>query len=192
MPSQISWPSDRGATKGDADSGILYAAVGYALSNWEELEDEFAKLFCVLVGARWGEPAARAYGVVSSSYTRIDMQIEAADAFFHFATFRKRATGPDQAIVIAKNDFEDLMKQCRKFAARRNEIAHGRCRSHPDLGHFLKPADYNSRKTDFDEPFGSYSYTSVEIKIYADEFARLTQRCIALRSTLDSIAKKIS
>src|SRR4051812_21149847 len=95
-PWGVLWPGERGATKGDVDSDALHAAVGFALSRWEELEDELARLFCELIGARWGQPAVRAFGTVPNSRNRIDMLDEAATAFFHFAIFRKKIAGPDK------------------------------------------------------------------------------------------------
>lgn len=192
QPWRILWPGDRGATTGDLDRDTLHTAVGFSLSKWEELEDDLAKLFCEMIGARWGEPAVRAYGAVANSRSRIDMLEEAAEAFFYYATFRKKATGPDKAIVDTERKFKNFIKHCRGLASRRNDIAHGRTQSHPELGYFLRPPNYSSRKITFDAPFGAYSYTSVEISIYTNHFEQLIQSCIALRSAVESIAKKIS
>jgi hypothetical protein len=189
---KILWPGDRGATKGDSTRETLHAAVGFALSKWEELEDELAKTFTELVGARWGEPAVRAYGSVNNFHGRADMLDAAADAFFYFATYRKKIAGPDALIAKTKVEYDSLIKYCRNFAGRRNEIAHGRHQSHPELGHFLRPAQYNSKKYTFDEPFGLYSYTSVEISTYASHFEQLIQRSKDVRSAVASIAEKIS
>ncbi|MBR1142291.1 hypothetical protein [Bradyrhizobium sp. AUGA SZCCT0431] len=193
-PWKVLWPGDRGATKGDSERDTLLAAVGFALSTWEMMEEELALLFSELIGAKWGGPAVRAYGSVSNFYGRADMLSAAAEAFFYEATTgRIKIAGPDREVAHTQPEFGDLMKHCRQFSARRNDIAHGRYFNHPDLGYFLRPALYNSKKFDFDEHmFGSYSYTSFEINAYRDHFSILIQRAREVRSAVETIAKKIS
>jgi hypothetical protein len=193
-PWKVLWPEDRGATKGDSDRDTLLAAVGFALSTWEMLEEELAQLFAALIGAKWGGPAVRAYGSVNNFYGRAEMLAAAAEAFFYEATIgRIKIAGPDRLIAESQPQVQDLMKHCREFAGRRNEIAHGRYHRHPDLGYFLRPAFYNSKKFNFEEHiFGSYSYTSVEINTYRDHFSVLIQWARDVRSAVETIAKKIS
>jgi hypothetical protein len=110
------WDQPKSPTIGDKNSRDTYAAVGSALSEWEQLEHHLGEIFVALVGAQSNE-ARLAYGAVFSNATRLKMIAGAAEAFF--AT-RKR---------------EDLNKLCQRlkdliitvglFSDRRNEIAHG-------------------------------------------------------------------
>jgi hypothetical protein len=191
-PWTVLWPGDRGATKGDTERDTLLAAVGFALSTWEMMEEELADIFTTLIGAKWG--ATRAYGSVNNFYGRADMLETAAETFFYEATIgRIKIAGPDREVAQTQPDFIELMKHCRQFTARRNDIAHGRYFHHPELGYFLRPPRYNSKKFDFEQHmFGSYSYTSVEINTYRDHFSRLIQWARDVRSAVEIIAKKIS
>jgi hypothetical protein len=191
QPWDVLWPEHRGATKGDENREALLAAVGFALSKWEELEVELAQTFSTLVGAQWGEPAVRAYGAIDNFRSRMNMLDAAADTFFYSRTWRAK-TAADPLVSKTQDEYRELVKLCRNFAARRNDIAHGRYHDHPELGYFLRPAAYNSRKYDYEQPFGAYSYTSVEMGIYTQCFMNLTVRARAVRSALASIAKKIS
>ena len=53
---------------GDVDEKPVFDAVGRALTAWENVEVECAKLFAVFVSARWKRiyhaPAVRAYGSI--------------------------------------------------------------------------------------------------------------------------------
>ena len=87
----------------------------------------------------------------------------AADAFFE--NFGR----PD-----VQSTYREIIKQCRGFGARRNDIAHGTRTLYPDLGHILVPAYYNSRKyATNDNP--AYRYSSIEIDYYEGEFAALIE-----------------
>src|ERR1700694_302193 len=72
---------------GDPDSKELFAAIGQALSEWENVESSLAELFAVLVSSRtkspslWS-PAIQAYGSVIAFKSRCAMLRAAADAYF--------------------------------------------------------------------------------------------------------------
>jgi hypothetical protein len=67
---------------GDIDGDAISIAVGRALTSWEYVEEAYADIFSVLVGAHQSAdpeiiPALRAYGAVITSRGRAEM-IEAA------------------------------------------------------------------------------------------------------------------
>jgi hypothetical protein len=153
---------------GDETEDTLYAAVGRALSRWEELEEDLADLFTCFMGSEEvvhdpRHPACRVYGSVPGFTTRADMLEAAAGAFF------EKYNHPE-----IRRRCEEAIKQCRKLSARRNDIAHGSRFYHPDRGYYLVPGYYNSRKN---APDGDpvYEYSSEHILEYANQFAALTQ-----------------
>ena len=92
-PWRVLWPNDRGATTGDPDRHATDEAVGFALSKWEELEEELARLFAQLVGAKWADPAARAYGSINNFYAPADTLNATAEAFFTLRSIEKQSLG---------------------------------------------------------------------------------------------------
>lgn len=81
------WDVQPLAGPGDQREETLYAAVGRALSRWEELEEDLADLFAGFVGSKErvhdsNNPACRAYGSIPNFNSRADMLSAAADAFF--------------------------------------------------------------------------------------------------------------
>jgi hypothetical protein len=89
--------------------------VGLSLSKWEYLEGQLGLLYACLVDAKYASsPALRAYGVIGSFSTRIDMLKEAVFAFF----FGKKKDDLCKSVI-------ELLETARSFSARRNEIAHG-------------------------------------------------------------------
>lgn len=71
---------------GDESPDQLYTAVGKALSNWEQIENQLANLFATLVGAKIKAnpaPAVRAYGTIVSFKSRSAMLDAAARAYFY-------------------------------------------------------------------------------------------------------------
>lgn len=91
----------------------LYAAIGRALSQWAEVEDELCLLFCAAVHDENHSPCNEAYWAVASFEARLKM----ADVAIMRTTTRhpelKKRWG------TLKNNLHD---QNRK----RNEVAHGR------------------------------------------------------------------
>jgi hypothetical protein len=162
------WDVQGLASHGDQSEEVLYAAVGRALSLWEELEEDLADLFAGFVGSEKrvhssSNPACRAYGSIPNFSSRADMLSAAAEAFFE--NFSHPAL---------RSRYRETIKQCREFSARRNEIAHGTLHYDSELGCFLRPAYYNSRKFP-DDHSPAYQYASKEIHYYAEQFILLTE-----------------
>ena len=125
---------------GDIDVQILYATVGHALTRWEAMEERLAHLFSILIGLHDpSEIAERAYGAVVTFRGRKEMIERAADLYFGLF--------PDATI---KSMFDEAMLYAQGFAARRNEIAHGKVTSFlkPDktLEFLMQPPTYASNK----------------------------------------------
>jgi hypothetical protein len=169
------WDDRPHPKRGDKKADTTYMAVGRALTQWEYLEARLAELFSQLVGGEWpsgGEvpyhPADRAYGSVLGSAARLTMIEEAAKAHFQWypnPTLEKR--------------LKDLIGvECRNFASKRNNIAHGivdlRFSDPPrfKLGYWLVPSYYATKKYPLKGP-GAYAYTSTEINYFSHEFDRL-------------------
>jgi len=149
--------------RGARTKSELYTAVGASLSQWERTEESLAEIFSFFVGGDLLDmsPAIRAYGSVVSFSSRADMLDAAATAYF----YRKPNTDVER-------QFGALLKQCRQFSGRRNDIAHGRVHAIPKLGCFLLPGLFNSRKIKIDgDP--AYFWAIREIRHYRDYFSRL-------------------
>ncbi len=105
---------------GDVEEAPVFEAIGRALTEWETLEVECAKLFAVFVSANhkrtYHAPAVRAYGAITSADTRSKMLQFAADAYF--------ARRPAKRGAFQKQ-CSDLIWEFQQYTARRNEIAHG-------------------------------------------------------------------
>jgi len=71
---------------GDIDENPLFNAIGRALTAWENVEVECARLFAVFVLARqkrtYHAPAVRAYGSIVGTHSRSKMLELAAEAYF--------------------------------------------------------------------------------------------------------------
>src|SRR5438093_592088 len=101
--------------RGDSEENITFESVGRALTGWEIFEIELSRLFSSLTGTGDGTIASiRAYGSVLTFRGRAEM-IEAA-ASVHFSLL------PDKDFEKA---MKDLLTAGARYAARRNEIAHG-------------------------------------------------------------------
>ena len=116
-------------------------------------------------------PAIRAYGAIISFKSRADM-VDAAGKVYFF--LRPNAD--------LEKQFRDIIKECRGFSSRRNDIAHGMAqfqmeqREPPEIekyrGFFLFPGLWASKKY----PLGqrpAYAYTSAQIYEFAEKFEQL-------------------
>ena len=186
------------APKGDQDLNSIYTQVGRALSMWEGVEENLARLFALVLGVDAYDqpsPAAKAYGAILTASGRIEMLKAASETYF----WEDKKT---------RQEVSDLLNKCIKCAARRNEIAHGVCYSmkftfleeeYGDEGFYLVPPFYNTEKmhkwrntsleiptdaksqkaalnrikNDIKDGFGKYKYNSEQIGMYADHFAAL-------------------
>jgi len=166
------WPE-----RGDDDINTIFAAVGRAMTYWETVEEELANTFSILVGNRAAypatEPAIRAYGTVISSIARTKMLSAAATAYF--------ANDPDSPLA---EEIRSIISHANGWAARRNDIAHGRVgRIQSRPGYLLFPSLYNTKK----HPVGAkpiYLFSSVEINEIHGQFRQLQTRIYAFRLTL--------
>jgi hypothetical protein len=180
------WDDRPRPKRGDKKATATYAAVGQALSQWEALETKLAQLFSQLVGGEWAggderpfHPAVRAYGSVLGSSQRLAMIEEAAKAHFQWY--------PNPTLEKQLKEF--IGTECRHFASKRNNIAHGivdlRFSDPPKLkiGYWLVPSLYASKKNPLTGP-NAYAYTSAEIIYFIKEFDRLWVRVGELLSNI--------
>ncbi len=167
--------------KGDDDQNDTFRWVGRALTEWEEFEAYFGKIYGVFVGATEdADPALRSYGAVLTFRSRLAMVRAAAEAFF--AQFK-----PHGASVI----FKHLADKAEKYSARRNEIAHGMVQLYfpegKSNGTVLVPARFaTSRKTlirkegDLHSTITpDYAYASPELIHLTRDFYLLAQEASA-------------
>jgi hypothetical protein len=81
------WDIQGPSPHGDQDEEKVYAAVGRALSCWEELEEALADLFTCFMGSQVpvhdsSHPACQVYGSIPSFNSRSDMLDVPASAYF--------------------------------------------------------------------------------------------------------------
>lgn len=174
---------------GDKSEINIFLAVGMALSEWEWVEEELAKLFSVLVSDNIRGPsvsALRAFGSVESSSNRINMIKSASEVYFNPEDWERKEI---------KTGFEKFIGAVRGASHRRNEIAHGHTMSiqlhrgnefdPPTIngGHFLIAPDYmtgrNSAWPSYsnEDAFGitrsQYRYSSENILEFCKKFTQL-------------------
>jgi hypothetical protein len=168
------WPD-----QGNETADEIFRAVGEALSSWELIEQGIATIFTVVtVGGYYAasEPAIRAYGSVANSRSRVQMVRAAAESWFH--------QWPDCPL---ETNIKDLLNECEKWSARRNEIAHGIVDRLTDQwinGWYLFPGLYSIKK----RPLGgraAYRYTAKNIEEYARGFTDLYNRLSLIVSALE-------
>jgi hypothetical protein len=177
------WDISPPPTIGDASEDITFAAVGRALTRWEEFEVMFASLFSTLVSTDDNTAAAiRAYGSVITFRGRAEMVRAAAEV--HFRLF------PNEALW---KTFKTFVNQLTGHASpRRNEIAHGVVRPYLSIvdgnatrTFCLFPPYYAANKNEIERiemrdggiqltwHTAKYVYSSVEINNFAKSFKAL-------------------
>jgi hypothetical protein len=160
---------------GDADEKPIFDAVGRALTEWETVEVECARLFAVFVATRrkhtYHDPAVRAYGSIAGTHSRSTMLQLAAESFFAKRPAKRK---------LFENKCAELIVAYKEFSNRRNEIAHGLVKrvfitgqnGRPRLvGMYLLPSFYNPKK--FKKGELTYSYVSGDVIHYKQEFSKL-------------------
>jgi hypothetical protein len=172
--------------RGDVDENALFAEIGKALTEWEQVDAACAELFAVFVSVARSsihhDPAIRAYGTVVSYRGRCEMLRAAADAYFHHRK-KKRAA--------FEKRLHSLINECQAFSDRRNEIVHGhvsvafdmRGGGSRNIGHYLLPSQYNPRKFKI-KSFASYAYTTKEVIHFRQEFTKLHFKIAAFRKEI--------
>ena len=126
------------ATQGDTTENEIFEAVGRAITDWEFVEEELARIFAALVGTvghpRPG-PAVRAYGSIIGFKARADMIQAAGNTFF-----QSRHAPQLQA------KFNELMAETLNWSNRRNDIVHGRVWHVAPVGCMLVPGALQHQK----------------------------------------------
>lgn len=158
------WDVPPYAQSGESKPDPIYLAIGYSLSTWEFLEEALASLFAFLVGKGRTYPetsaAMRAYGSIVSFNSRAEMIGAAAKGFFQ-----------EHEIKDQEPEFREILKKCNGWAARRNDIAHGRVVSlAPSDEYYLIPALYNSRKHPADDDSPAFLYSAAQIRQFQQQF----------------------
>lgn len=128
-------PTEFGASKG-AD---YYPHVGLAINRFEYLDGVLAQIFAELMESRSTIVPRRVFGEIISSSTRHDLFRIAAATFFEIHEM------PDLKKRI--KDLEGDLNLVRGF---RNRLVHGVVYQygHPDLGFWILPAAYSTRRID--------------------------------------------
>lgn len=170
----ISWREPPPSSRGDRNANDTYAAVGRALSAWEEMELSLARIYAGLIGAPPATAIDRPEYRRASAFAERARVIEQAGASFF-------AKAPDQD---EEGDFGAIMRESRALSGTRNHIAHGVVRptwGAEDLldGHHLSlaldraeymllPATYRSR--DFASPGRdpAFRFAAADIDAFTD------------------------
>jgi hypothetical protein len=166
---------------GDPDERAIFDAVGRALTEWEGVEVECAKLFAVFVSARrkrtYHAPAVRAYGSIIGTRARSDMLQLAAESYFD--------KWPAKRLSFEKKCM-DLIGEYKEYANRRNDIAHVAVKrvfiTRKARGIYLLPSFYNPKQ--FKNEEFTYLYVSGDIIHYKQEFTKLQLKIGGLREQL--------
>jgi hypothetical protein len=174
------WDVPPAPVSGDSHQDAISLAVGRALTSWEFIEEELAQIFAILVNADMADPerapAVRAYGSVMTARGRSDMLDAAGEAYFY--------NKPNPQLQA---EFDSVVSHYRGFAARRNDIAHGRAgqdSQNPAHGWYLYPGLYNSKKYPIGGQPPKYLYSSVEINRFGDGFEKVYDEVVDLATKL--------
>jgi len=160
------WP-----TKGDHRPQKIWLAVGFALSEWEQLEGILGSIFGILVEGPVDNPAAsQAYGAVRTFEGRKAMLLAAARVFF------LKYPRP-----VTESMLNKVVGNAMNYAGRRNDIAHGSVFSKlvdkqtgkiVASGYVLYPSDANSKDRDsLNRPL--YAYVASDIMNFGNRFSVL-------------------
>src|SRR6185437_4094323 len=173
------WRRPQNVNQGDPEGGIVYKAVGYALTNWERAEEMLGGLYLRLVRATEPsyDPIRRAYGSIDSNSGRRKAIDAAAEAYF----------GQDWNDDDTRRAFLRLTEAVGWASKRRDDIAHGivlgQVMDDVHYGYFLFPPDYNTSRTNLfaevsdDDPLyhtmTKYRFTSEQVRSLGDKFRTL-------------------
>jgi hypothetical protein len=98
---------------GDTDEAKTYEGLGRAVSEWECVEFELARLYSIFAGDPDGDSVS-GYGIGRISRERLNaLRLQAAQYFMSL---------PHQAL---EGEFDRLCESVEGFSNRRNEFAHG-------------------------------------------------------------------
>ena len=155
---------------GDSSPELTFAAVGRAMTEWEELELYLARLYAKFLGI----PPIKAIAIpeyrdVANFHSRAATIQKAATTYF--------VSHPNQD---REGEFEKVLEDIRQLASRRNDIAHGVVKlwwNHKETfsqavdrnEYMLVPSTYSDKKFGNDrEP--SYLFRSIGTKQFAGHF----------------------
>jgi hypothetical protein len=155
------WDIPPPPTKGDDDQEITYAGVGRVLSQWEMIEVRLGYIYAWLMKRPDEIETVRAYGEGKRNFEeRISGLRQIAEVYFLW--------NPHQD---TEGELDALISMVRKFAMRRNDVAH--CIVQPfqwiespgrdaPLQFCAAPPLYNGKKFD-PQNLPAFVYTSVEL-----------------------------
>ena len=179
---QNPWDQRPFPVHGDTDIQTTYAAVGMALSAWEEYEQKLVGVYAAIIGWRADliTRVQRAYGSILTLRGRVEMIEAAAEAFFD--------EYPDarlESVVKAQ------LNGAKDYGVRRNELAHGIVRKYNyqrgvPSEYALHPCSIATKKFMTDRAAAGmvslgtlrrpkYAYSSVEIDYYRIAFEGLAR-----------------
>lgn len=187
-------PSFSEVAVGDESVDTIYHAVGYALSQWETLENNIFNLyiiFCEVNNVTSIQAIRRSFGTFDSSSGRRKAIIEAAKVYFNEDVYQKGAAQPYREFFARHISASDL----------RNDIAHGVAYGFTvdseEKGNFLFPTQYNTGRNnnswstvyDGSDAFSSekYRYNSKTIYEIARKFGELTEFSFRLMTVAQKI-----
>ncbi|MDN5003796.1 hypothetical protein ACFQZO_23450 [Bradyrhizobium sp. GCM10027634] len=126
------------ADHGNASDAEIFVVVGRALSCWEMVESAVAALFTMITVGDFHAPTTpmlRAYSAIVGSQNRVQMVQAALESWL--LSWPDCPLGPNAV---------SLLKRCRNWAGRRNDIAHGLVDLNlDDARWYLFPSLYASR-----------------------------------------------
>jgi hypothetical protein len=158
--------------QGDPSADLTFAAVGRAMTEWEELELYLARLYAKFRGIPpINAIAIPEYRDAANFHTRAKEIGNAATKYF--------VSHPNQE---REGEFKQVLDDIRQLASRRNDIAHGVVKQWWNYKetfsqavdrdeYMLVPSTYSDKKFGNDrEP--KYLFRSIEIQQFADQFRR--------------------
>jgi hypothetical protein len=167
--------------RGEETTAPIHAAVGFALSQWEHMESGLARLFQLLCESP-AAAAARAYGMMESSYAKAQLLRAATDSFFR----DRNANDSD-----LHRELKILLGAYQKAQEFRNNIAHGMVlqfylADRTLSRYFLCPPVYATKKVAKSIPSGmwvldaNYWYKAEDIAYYSDRFTAMLAETMRL------------
>ena len=155
---------------GDKDANVTYAAVGRALSTWEELETNLAVLYARFLGVSPKEATSRSEYANAGTFRGRSNQVREAACLFFVRHSSQHLEGY----------FDNLISELTKVADRRNDIAHGVVTFWPggtaDLEEALRRMEYMLVPSGYAvKKYGAtgdptYMYSSVELDHFTQVF----------------------
>lgn len=188
-PALKPWESRPWPTKGTPSQMDLHTAVGIAVDRWERLDGSFGTLFALTTSPRqiWSMEASYVYSAIRTFEGRLALVRASGEGYF--------ATHPTATF---QDTFRKVYGEALNFAGRRNEIAHSVVEFFRPVDWFENPSEINiypltfsiwpSNSSGDKRPYKarpSYTYTSVEIDYFSDQFHLLFVKLLDLIMSVD-------